>query len=82
MNTPAWLDAQENWVINGIFLMISDFKEYCYYHPVMQFYGFSGGNDAKVYRHLTGVTISTYAYHIWTYPTFSLQTLDVILTSL
>ena len=28
------------------------------------------------------VTISPYAYHTWTDPTFSLRTLDVILTSL
>ena len=28
------------------------------------------------------VTISTYAYHTWTDPTFSLRTLDVTLTSL
>ena len=54
MNTPAWLNAQENWVIDGIFSMISNFKEYYYYHPVMQFYRFGGGNDAKVYRCLTG----------------------------
>ena len=53
-NTPAWLDAQENWVIDGVFSMISNFKEYCYYHSVMQFYGFGGGNDAEVYRRLTG----------------------------